>query len=53
METTPHPSHTADRRRLASCWVSAVVEVAFPSALEGRQQADQPGGSGLDRSDGG
>ena len=53
METTAHPSHTADRRRLASCWVSAVLEVTFPSALDGRPQAGQPGGSGLDRSDAG
>src|SRR5215469_8028151 len=53
METTAHPGYTPDRRQLASCRVSAVLEVAFPSPIDGRAKADSSRGSSLDFSDGG
>jgi len=38
METVTHSRHTTNGRRLASCRVSAVLEVAFPSSLDGREK---------------
>src|SRR6516162_10378301 len=53
METATHSRHTTNGRRLASCRVSAVLEVAFPSSIDGREKADPSRGSCLDFSDGG
>src|ERR1035437_1051446 len=52
MERTSHPGHTQNRRRLASCWIPAVLELAFKSPVEGRAQACEQRNSSLDFSNG-
>ena len=53
METATHSRHTTNGRRLASCRVSAVLEMTFPNPIYGRSKACQPRDSSLDLSDGG
>ena len=51
-KTAAHSRSTQERRRLASCWVSAVLEMALPSPVDGRSKAGRPRDSGPDLSDG-
>src|ERR1039458_4539807 len=52
MEGATHPSDTQNRYRLASCWIPAVLEVAFKSQVEGRTQAGEQRDPSLDFSNG-
>src|ERR1022692_2148617 len=52
MERTSHPGDTQNRCRLASCRLSAVLEMAFKSPVEGRSQAGEQRDSGLNFSNG-
>ena len=52
MERTSHPGHTQHRRRLASCRLSAVLEMAFKSPGDGRSKAGEQRNSSLDFSNG-
>ena len=52
MERTSHPGDTQNRCRLASCWLSAVLEMAFKSQVEGRSKAGEQRNSSLDLSNG-
>ena len=47
METTSHPSDTENCRRLASRWLSLVLEMAFTSPLAGRTKASEQRDSSL------
>src|ERR1039457_7265988 len=52
MEGTSHPGDTQNRCRLASCRLSAVLEMAFKSQVEGRSQACEQTDSSLNFSNG-
>src|ERR1039458_1817319 len=52
MERTFHPGDTQNRCRLASCRLSAVLEMAFTSQVEGRSQAGEQTDSRLNFSNG-
>src|ERR1022692_4220003 len=52
MEGTSHPGDTLNRCRLASCRLSAVLEMAFKSPVEGRSQAGEQTDSSLNFSNG-
>ena len=53
MEAAAHTAYTTDSCRLASCWVSAVLEMAFPNPIYGRSKAYKPRDSSLDLPEGG
>ena len=52
MEGTSHPGDTQNRCRLASCRLSAVLEMAFKSQVEGRSKAGEQTDSSLNFSNG-
>jgi hypothetical protein len=52
MEGTAHPRDAPNCSRLASCWIPAVLEMAFKSPVEGRPQACEQRNSSLDFSNG-
>src|ERR1035441_10878679 len=52
METTAHLGDAQNRGRLASSRLSAVLEMAFKSAPDGRSKAGEQGDSSLDLSNG-
>jgi hypothetical protein len=52
MEGTSHPGNTQNCCRLASCRLSAVLEMAFKSPVEGRSQAGEQTDSSLNFSNG-
>src|ERR1017187_9238163 len=47
MEGATHPRDTQNRYRLASCWIPALLEVAFQSQVEGRTEAGEQRNSSL------
>ena len=46
------PGDTQNRSRLASCWLPAVLEMAFKSQIDGRSKAGEQRNSSLDFSNG-
>src|ERR1019366_4066922 len=52
MERTSHPGDTQNRCRLAWCRLSAVLEMAFQSAADGRSKAGEERDSSLNFSNG-